>query len=52
MRGRKQGPVASSPTPTISDSVIRTLPAGYGFNLRTKRPILPGGEEIPPVGTR
>ena len=41
------------PTDTlaITDSVIHTLPSGYGFNLRTKRPILPGGEEIPPTVT-
>ena len=35
----------------ITDSVIHTLPSGYGFNLRTKRPILPDGEEIPPTTT-
>jgi cyanophycinase len=39
-------------TLAITDSVLHTLPAGYGFNLRTKRPILPGGEEIPPTTTR
>lgn len=39
-------------TLAITDSVIHTLPQGYGFNLRTKRPILPGGEEIPPTTTR
>jgi cyanophycinase len=38
-------------TLAITDSVIHTLPQGYGFNLRTKRPILPGGEEIPPTTT-
>jgi cyanophycinase len=38
-------------TLAITDSVIHTLPQGYGFNLRTKRPILPGGEEIPPTVT-
>jgi cyanophycinase len=38
-------------TLAITDSVIHTLPSGYGFNLRTKRPILPGGEEIPPTVT-
>lgn len=38
-------------TLAITDSVIHTLPAGYGFNLRTKRPILPGGQEIPPTVT-
>jgi cyanophycinase len=36
-------------TLAITDSVIHTLPSGYGFNLRTKRPILPDGEEIPPA---
>lgn len=39
-------------TLAITDAVIHTLPDGYGFNLRTKRPILPGGEEIPPTVTR
>lgn len=38
-------------TLAITDSVIHTLPSGYGFNLRTKRPILPDGEEIPPTTT-
>jgi cyanophycinase len=38
-------------TLAITDSVIHTLPSGYGFNLRTKRPILPSGEEIPPTTT-
>ena len=36
-------------TLAITDSVIHTLPRGYGFNLRTKRPILPDGEEIAPA---
>lgn len=40
-----------SDTLAITDSVIHTLPRGYGFNLRTKRPILPDGEEIPPTVT-
>jgi cyanophycinase len=35
-------------TLAITDAALHTLPHGYGFNLRTKRPILPGGEEIPP----
>lgn len=35
-------------TLAITDAALHTLPDGYGFNLRTKRPILPGGEEIPP----
>lgn len=38
-------------TLAITDSVIHTLPVGYGFNLRTKRPILPDGKEIPPTTT-
>ncbi|HYW12512.1 MAG TPA: cyanophycinase [Longimicrobium sp.] len=38
-------------TLAITDSVIHTLPSGYGFNLRTKRPILPDGKEIPPTVT-
>ena len=36
-------------TLAITDAVIHTLPDGYGFNLRTKRPILPSGDEIPPA---
>lgn len=43
---------ANDQTLAITDAVIHTLPDGYGFNLRTKRPILPGGEEIPPTATR
>lgn len=39
---------ADDETLAITDAVIHTLPSGYGFNLRTKRPILPGGDEIPP----
>jgi cyanophycinase len=35
-------------TLAITDAALHTLPDGYGFNLRTKRPILPNGEEIPP----
>jgi cyanophycinase len=35
-------------TLAITDSALHTLPNGYGFNLRTKRPILPSGEEIAP----
>jgi cyanophycinase len=38
-------------TLAITDAVIHTLPNGYGFNLRTKRPILPSGEEIAPTTT-
>lgn len=36
-------------TLAVTDSLVHVLPDGYGFNLRTKRPILPGGEEIPPA---
>jgi cyanophycinase len=36
-------------TLAITDTALHTLPEGYGFNLRTKRPMLPGGEEIPKV---
>lgn len=35
-------------TLAITDAALHTLPDGYGFNLRTKRPILPNGEEIAP----
>lgn len=38
-------------TLAITDAVIHTLPDGYGFDLRTKRPILPSGEEIPRTTT-
>lgn len=38
-------------TLAITDAVIHTLPDGYGFNLRTKRPILPSGDEIPATTT-
>ena len=31
----------------VTDSLLHVLPAGYGFDLKTKRPILPGGEELP-----
>lgn len=31
----------------LTDSVIHVLADGYGFDLRTKRPLLPGGEEVP-----
>lgn len=43
-------PNASDDQPlAITDAAIHTLPAGYGFDLRTKRPLLPGGEVIPRV---
>lgn len=40
---------ADDETLAITDAVIHTLPSGYGFNLRTKRPLLPGGETIPQI---
>lgn len=38
--------VGDSEPLALTDSVLHVLPHGYGFNLRTKRPFLPGGEEI------
>lgn len=32
---------------SVTDSLIHALPEGYGFDLQTKRPILPSGEPIP-----
>lgn len=32
----------------LTDSYLHVLPAGYGFDLETKRPILPNGKEIDP----
>jgi len=32
----------------MTDSGMHVLPEGYSFDLRTKRPILPDGKEIPP----
>ena len=34
-------------TLAVTDSMLHVLPDGYGFNLVTKRPILPRGGEIP-----
>jgi cyanophycinase len=31
----------------MTDSAMHVLPAEYGFDLRTKRPILPSGEVVP-----
>ncbi|HEV2149595.1 MAG TPA: cyanophycinase [Longimicrobiaceae bacterium] len=31
----------------LTDSIVHVLPDGYGFDLKSKRPLLPGGEEIP-----
>jgi cyanophycinase len=35
----------------MTDSALHVLPAGYGFDLKKKRPILPNGEVIPPKKT-
>jgi cyanophycinase len=32
----------------MTDSAVHVLPEGYGFDLTTKRPILPNGTRIPP----
>lgn len=36
----------------MMDSAMHVLPAGYGFDLRTKRPLMPNGEQVPPKKTR
>ena len=36
-----------SETLAVTDSMVHVLAEGYGFNLETKRPILPDGVEIP-----
>jgi cyanophycinase len=36
----------------MTDSALHVLPAGYAFDLKKKRPILPNGEVIPPKQTR
>lgn len=41
---------ADGQTLAVTDAVIHTLPYGYGFDLRAKRPLLPGGEAIPRPG--
>lgn len=33
----------------VTDSVLHSLADGYGFDLRTMRPLLPGGEPLPNV---
>jgi cyanophycinase len=38
--------VGDSEPLALTDSLLHVLPQGYGFNLRTRRPFLPGGEEI------
>ncbi|MEW5930443.1 MAG: cyanophycinase [Gemmatimonadota bacterium] len=35
-------------TLALTDTLVHVLPDGYAFNLKTKRPILPGGAEIAP----
>ena len=32
----------------LTDAVMHTLPSGYGFDLKTMRPMLPGGDMIRP----
>jgi cyanophycinase len=32
----------------MTDAAVHVLPEGYGFDLKTKRPILPNGETVPP----
>ncbi|HEX8277011.1 MAG TPA: cyanophycinase [Longimicrobiaceae bacterium] len=39
---------AGDDTLALTDTLVHVLPDGYGFNLKTKRPILPDGTEIPP----
>jgi cyanophycinase len=34
-------------TLAVTDSMLHVLADGYGFDLETKRPILPGGRQIP-----
>lgn len=36
-------------TLSLTDSLVHVLADGYGFNLATKRPVLPDGTEIPPA---
>jgi cyanophycinase len=36
----------------MTDSALHVLPAGYAFDLATKRPILPSGEVVPPKSTQ
>ncbi len=31
----------------ITDATVHVLPEGYGFNLKTMRPVLPGQKELP-----
>jgi cyanophycinase len=32
----------------MTDSALHVLPEGYGFDLRTKRPLLPNKKQVPP----
>jgi cyanophycinase len=36
----------------MTDSAMHVLPDRYGFDLRSKRPLLPSGKEIPPRSTQ
>jgi len=36
----------------MTDSTMHVLPAGYGFDLQKKRPILPSGDRVPPKNTQ
>lgn len=38
--------VGDEDTLSVTDCLVHVLSSGYGFNLRTKRPLLPNGEEI------
>ncbi|HYO78969.1 MAG TPA: cyanophycinase [Thermoanaerobaculia bacterium] len=35
----------------MTDSAMHVLPSGYGFDLKSKRPLLPNGKPIPPKGS-
>ena len=35
----------------LTDSAMHVRPTGFGFDLKTKRPILPNGERVPAKGT-
>jgi cyanophycinase len=32
----------------LTDSMVHVLPNGYGFDLKSKRPVLPKGDPVPP----
>lgn len=42
--------VGSDETLAITDTKVHVLPRGYGFNLQTKRPIVPELGELPEAG--